>query len=133
MTAVPLCYPSGTRQNTQSIRSYRGGINKKNKKRKRAPDSPAGRLERARRVQALRQAGNQVAEDRAVELAEVEVCQALNVVTNLTIEASGRLSDVLGASATLRPRVWTASGAMSAPLPLIIRVSTRIVSTPTSR
>jgi len=83
-------------------------------------------LERVLRAQALRQAGDQVAEDRAVELAEVEICQALNVVTNLTIEASGRLFDALGAS-------WTASGAMPAPLPPIIRVSTRIVSTPTSR
>jgi len=60
--------------------------------------------EALQRVHDLRQADDQAAEDRAVELAELEVCQSLNVVTDLIIDASGRLFDALGASATLRPQ-----------------------------
>jgi len=60
--------------------------------------------EALQRVHDLRQADDQAAEDQAVALAELEVCQALNVVTDLIIDASGRLFDALGASATLRPQ-----------------------------
>ncbi|MEH3024120.1 MAG: acyl-CoA dehydrogenase family protein [Pseudomonas oryzihabitans] len=56
------------------------------------------------RVYDLRHADDQAAEDQAVALAELEVCQALNVVTDLIIDASSRLFDALGASATLRPQ-----------------------------
>ncbi|MDR6680555.1 acyl-CoA dehydrogenase family protein [Pseudomonas oryzihabitans] len=60
--------------------------------------------EALQRVYDLRHADDQAAEDRAVDLAELEVCQSLNVVTDLIIDASGRLFDALGASATLRPQ-----------------------------
>ncbi|MDT3721707.1 acyl-CoA dehydrogenase family protein [Pseudomonas oryzihabitans] len=60
--------------------------------------------EALQRVHDLRHADDQIAEDQAVDLAELEVCQALNVVTDLIIDASGRLFDALGASATLRPQ-----------------------------
>lgn len=49
-----------------------------------------------------------VAEEAAI--AELEICQSLNVVADLIIDAAGRLFDALGASATLKPngldRFW---------------------------
>ncbi|MBD1550645.1 acyl-CoA dehydrogenase family protein [Pseudomonas typographi] len=43
-------------------------------------------------------------QEQAVAIAELEVCQSLNVVSDLIIDAAGRLFDALGASATLRPQ-----------------------------
>ena len=60
--------------------------------------------EALQRAYDLRHADDPAAEDRAVGLAELEVCQSLNVVTDLILDASGRLFDALGASATLKPQ-----------------------------
>ncbi|MFF7709583.1 acyl-CoA dehydrogenase family protein [Pseudomonas sp. NPDC007930] len=49
-------------------------------------------------------------QEQAVQVAELEVCQALNIAADLIINAGGRLFDALGASATLQPnaldRFW---------------------------
>jgi alkylation response protein AidB-like acyl-CoA dehydrogenase len=60
--------------------------------------------EALQRAYDLRHADDPAVEDRAVDLAELEVCQSLNVVTDLILDASGRLFDALSASATLKPQ-----------------------------
>lgn len=55
-------------------------------------------------------ARNSPAQEQAVNVVELEVCQSLTVASDLIIDAAGRLFDALGASATLRPhaldRFW---------------------------
>ncbi len=54
--------------------------------------------------------GNQEQENQAVAMAELEVSQSLNVVSDLLLNTSSTLFDALGASATLKPlaldRFW---------------------------
>lgn len=54
--------------------------------------------------------GDQEVENHAVAIAELEVSQSLNVVSDLLLNASSTLFDALGASATLKPlaldRFW---------------------------
>lgn len=56
------------------------------------------------------QSGDQEQANHAVTIAELEVSQSLNVVTDLLVNASSILFDALGASATLKPlgldRFW---------------------------
>lgn len=64
-------------------------------------------LQRAFKAQ---QSGDEGVSAQAVAIAELEVSQSLNVVTDLQLNASSTLFDALGASATLKPlaldRFW---------------------------
>ncbi|PYE94755.1 alkylation response protein AidB-like acyl-CoA dehydrogenase [Rhizobium sp. PP-F2F-G38] len=70
-------------------------------------------------------AGDADAEERANAIAELETSQALNVVTNLVLEASTLLFDTLGASAVKKPagldRHWRNARTLSSHNPRIYK------------
>lgn len=70
-------------------------------------------------------AGNEDAEEKANAIAELETSQALNVVTNLILEASTILFDTLGASAAKKPagldRHWRNARTLSSHNPRIYK------------
>lgn len=60
--------------------------------------------EALQRVFDLRFNEDSAVQDQAVDIAELEVCQSLTVVSDLIIDASGRLFDALGASSIAQDR-----------------------------
>ncbi|WP_336778195.1 acyl-CoA dehydrogenase family protein [Pantoea sp. USHLN256] len=69
--------------------------------------------------------GDQEQENQAVAIAELEVSQSLNVVSDLLLNASSTLFDALGASATLKPlaldRFWRNARTLSSHNPRIYK------------
>ncbi|WP_380178381.1 acyl-CoA dehydrogenase family protein [Kalamiella sp. sgz302252] len=71
------------------------------------------------------QNGDEQQESQAIAIAELEVSQSLNVVTDLLISSSSTLFDALGASATLKPlaldRFWRNARTLSSHNPRIYK------------
>ena len=77
------------------------------------------------RAFAAQQQGDEQQKNHSVALAELEVSQSLNVVTDLLLNASSTLFDALGASATLKPlaldRFWRNARTLSSHNPRIYK------------